>query len=125
MLGALAFLYKPRVLVSRVQYFRMGSMHIQPFTRHSNPSEGRQPWLWGSAKTKPQHKLLSGETIQGNTIDLLVRALSVGQPHRAAPITVALATAAAANLKGSTVHANVSGEKVGSDVSTIGHSVVR
>ncbi|KAF7517708.1 hypothetical protein G7054_g13720 [Neopestalotiopsis clavispora] len=34
---------------------------------------------------------------------LLVRAMSVGQPHRAIPVTVALAVAAAAKLPGSTV----------------------
>jgi 2-methylaconitate cis-trans-isomerase PrpF len=68
------------------------------------------------------HKLLSGEMIQGNTIDLVVRALSVGQPHRAIPITVALAIAAAANVEGSTVHANVSSEKVDPDGITLGHS---
>lgn len=68
------------------------------------------------------HKLLSGETIQANTVDLIVRALSVGQPHRAVPITVALATAAAANIKGSTVYANVSSERADPDGITLGHS---
>ena len=68
------------------------------------------------------HKLLSGDIIQGNTIDLVVRALSVGQPHRAVPITLALATAAAANLEGSVVHANVSSERVDPDGITLGHS---
>jgi 2-methylaconitate cis-trans-isomerase PrpF len=68
------------------------------------------------------HRLLSGEIIQARTVDLVVRALSVGQPHRAVPITVALATAAAANIEGSTVHANVSSEKVDQDGITLGHS---
>lgn len=36
--------------------------------------------------------------------DVCVRALSVGQPHKAVPVTVALALAAAANIPGSTVH---------------------
>ncbi|KAF2148664.1 DUF453 domain protein [Myriangium duriaei CBS 260.36] len=40
----------------------------------------------------------------GATSDVVVRALSVGQPHRAVPITVALAVAAAAQIPGSTVH---------------------
>ncbi|KAH8792079.1 DUF453 domain protein [Hyaloscypha finlandica] len=46
----------------------------------------------------------------------------VYQPHRAVPITVALATAAAANLKSSTVHANVSSERVDPNRITSGHS---
>jgi 2-methylaconitate cis-trans-isomerase PrpF len=73
------------------------------------------------SKSKP-HQLLSGEDIQENKIDLVVRALSVGQPHRAIPITVAMAIAAAANLKGSTVYDNVSQERVEADDLTIGHS---
>lgn len=68
------------------------------------------------------HTLLSGERIDGSSIDLVIRALSVGQPHRAVPITVALATAAAANIKGSVVHANVSEHLVDSDGITLGHS---
>jgi 2-methylaconitate cis-trans-isomerase PrpF len=68
------------------------------------------------------HALLSGDMIQGNTIDLVVRALSVGQPHRAVPITVALATAAAANIKGSTVQANVSSERIDPTGIILGHS---
>lgn len=73
------------------------------------------------SKSKP-HQLLSGEEIQGGGIDLVVRALSVGQPHRAIPITVAMAIAAAANLKGSTVYDNVSQERIEADGLTIGHS---
>jgi len=68
------------------------------------------------------HKLLSGETIEGDKLDLVVRALSVGQPHKAVPITVALALAAAANIKGSTVFDNVSSERVNPAGITIGHS---
>ena len=67
------------------------------------------------------HHLLSGEEIEADTVDLVVRALSVGQPHRAVPITVAMAIAAAANIKGSTVYANVSSERVDSDGITLGH----
>lgn len=73
--------------------------------------------------SKPKsHKLLSGETMEGNAVDLVVRALSVGQPHRALPITVALAIAAAANIEGSTVHSNVSDSRTDPDGITLGHS---
>lgn len=67
------------------------------------------------------HKLLSGEGIDGSTVDLVVRALSVGQPHRAVPITVALAIAVAANIHGSTVYANTSTKRAHSDGVTLGH----
>lgn len=67
------------------------------------------------------HVLLSGETIQEKQVDLVVRALSVGQPHKAVPITVAMAIAAAANLEGSTVKDKVSSERADPDGITLGH----
>jgi 2-methylaconitate cis-trans-isomerase PrpF len=56
-------------------------------------------------------------------VDLLARALSVGQPHKAVPITVALALAAAARVSGSTVAGIVAGKKPveGAGI-TIGHA---
>lgn len=55
--------------------------------------------------------------------DLLVRALSVGQPHKAVPITVALALAAAARVPGSTVEQVVAGKRLIDDAGiTIGHA---
>lgn len=67
------------------------------------------------------HKLLSGEIINARKVDLVVRALSVGQPHRAVPITVAMAIAAAANLEGSKVWEVVGRERVDADGITLGH----
>ncbi|KAJ5683316.1 hypothetical protein N7462_006481 [Penicillium macrosclerotiorum] len=56
-------------------------------------------------------------------IDLLARALSVGQPHKAVPITVALALAAAARVPGSTVAEVVIGKDlVDTSGITIGHA---
>lgn len=62
---------------------------------------------------------------QGQTeadVDLLVRALSVGQPHKAVPITVALALAAAARVPGSVVAGVTSGELVDPAGITLGHA---
>lgn len=56
-------------------------------------------------------------------VDLLARALSVGQPHKAVPITVALALAAAARVPGSTVALAVAGKDPVDDAGiTIGHA---
>ncbi|KAJ5916473.1 PrpF protein [Penicillium tannophilum] len=56
-------------------------------------------------------------------VDLLTRALSVGQPHKAVPITVALALAAAARVPGSTVALAVAGKDPVDDAGvTIGHA---
>lgn len=55
-------------------------------------------------------------------VDLLARALSVGQPHKAVPITVALSLASAARLPGSTVAEVASAERVDNAGVTIGHA---
>ncbi|KAL4984169.1 PrpF protein [Aspergillus falconensis] len=56
------------------------------------------------------------------SVDLVVRALSVGQPHKAVPITVALALAAAARLRGSTVAEVTKSSPVDPTGITIGHA---
>jgi 2-methylaconitate cis-trans-isomerase PrpF len=56
-------------------------------------------------------------------VDLLARALSVGQPHKAVPITVALALAAAARVSGSTVALAVADkDPIDNAGITIGHA---
>ena len=47
---------------------------------------------------------LSGDMIQGDSVDLTGRMLSNGQPHRALPLTVSLCMAVAARIRGSLVH---------------------
>lgn len=56
------------------------------------------------------------------SVDLRVRAISVGQPHKAIPITVALSVAAASGLEGTTVNQCVSTERVDPAGITIGHA---
>jgi 2-methylaconitate cis-trans-isomerase PrpF len=68
------------------------------------------------------HKLISGQEVKGSDCDVLVRAISVGQPHRAVPITVAMALAAASRLSGSTVNQCKSKSNVDPDGVTIGHN---
>lgn len=60
--------------------------------------------------------------------DIVVRAISVGQPHRAIPITVSMAVAAAAKVRGSTVekaYAASGQQPVDPDGITIGHPTGR
>jgi 2-methylaconitate cis-trans-isomerase PrpF len=65
----------------------------------------------------------SPESVNKNEpVDLLVRAISVGQPHKAVPITVALAVSSAARVGGSIVEAVVSEAKVSDAGLTIGHA---
>jgi 2-methylaconitate cis-trans-isomerase PrpF len=69
-----------------------------------------------------RHVLLSGEIVEAQDCDVVVRAISVGQPHRAVPITVAMALTAASKMKGSTMHQSTSRELVDPDGVTIGHN---
>jgi 2-methylaconitate cis-trans-isomerase PrpF len=69
-----------------------------------------------------EHVLLSGEKMDESSCDLLVRAISVGQPHRACPITVAMALAVASRLEGSTVNECTSKMPVDADGVTLGHN---
>jgi 2-methylaconitate isomerase len=46
---------------------------------------------------------LTGETIPAASVDLTVRVVSSGQPHRALPVTISLCTAVAARITGTVV----------------------
>ena len=48
--------------------------------------------------------LLDGSTMTSDQVDLSVRMISMGQPHRAVPLTGGMCLAVAANLAGSLVH---------------------
>jgi 2-methylaconitate cis-trans-isomerase PrpF len=108
-------------LLSKLDSIRRKASVAMGLSRDEASAPGSIPKIAMVSRPK-SHKLLSGDTIDGNTVDLVVRAISVGQPHRAVPITVAMATAAAANIEGSTVHDNVSSERVDPDGITLGHS---
>ena len=49
-------------------------------------------------------RTLAGEVIPAASVDLVARALSMGRPHRALPLTAALCLAAAARIEGTLVH---------------------
>lgn len=108
-------------LLSKLDSIRRKASVAMGLSKDEESTPGSIPKIAMVSRPK-SHKLLSGEMIEGNTVDLVVRALSVGQPHKAVPITVAMAIAAAANLEGSTVHSKVSKSRVDSDGITLGHS---
>jgi 2-methylaconitate cis-trans-isomerase PrpF len=67
-----------------------------------------------------QH-VLSKDVNSADSLDLVVRFISDGQPHRAIPLTAALCTAAAAKIPGSIVQQCVRETPVSDGVITIGH----
>jgi 2-methylaconitate cis-trans-isomerase PrpF len=92
---------------------------------------GLAPSLETVARTVPkigivslpkEHCVLSGETIMPSDVDLVVRFISDGQPHRAIPLTAALTTAVAARVEGSVVASLLATQPAKSGVVTIGHA---
>lgn len=68
------------------------------------------------------HPLISGEVMQPTAVDIVVRAVSGGDPHRAVPMTVALALAAAGSVQGSVVAELLGPGRVDGDGLTVGHA---
>jgi len=70
---------------------------------------------------KADNVVLSGQTLGKDSIDVITRCISSGDPHRALPITASLCTAAAAHIEGTIVHGCLSGPRVSQGV-VIGHA---
>lgn len=68
-----------------------------------------------------QQTTLSGEVVPAEQLDLVVRFISDGLPHRAIPLTGALCTATAAKIKGSVVEQCLGQKLAAEGVITIGH----
>jgi 2-methylaconitate cis-trans-isomerase PrpF len=75
---------------------------------------------------------LSGEMIQAGQVDLTVRFISNGQPHRALPVTSSLCTAVAAQISGTVVSQSLVAQPSGSirlgmpsGILTVGADVTR
>jgi len=110
-----------QTLLTKFETIRRKASVAMGLSKDEASTSGSIPKIAMVSKSQ-SHKILSGETLMGSSVDILVRALSVGQPHRAVPITVGLALAAAANIEGSTVQANTSSRRVDPAGITIGHS---
>jgi 2-methylaconitate cis-trans-isomerase PrpF len=67
------------------------------------------------------YSTLSGQTLMGDSTDLIVRSLSGLGFHRALQITASLATAAAAKIDGTVVASNVAQKPMDADGITLGH----
>ncbi|KAG9003872.1 hypothetical protein FRB90_011099 [Tulasnella sp. 427] len=95
---------------------------------HLRTSGARLMGLDPTAQSQPKIALvgpptaytkISGEQLEASSVDLVIRALSMQQPHRAVPMTVAMATSVAARIPGTVVH-DVSRKVTGEEV-RIGH----
>ncbi len=72
--------------------------------------------------SKPKrHSLIDGGIITAGSCDIVVRTISSGDPHKAVPMTVALAIGAAARLEGSVVQRYLRDARVSGDGLVMGH----
>ena len=67
------------------------------------------------------HKVVNGEDLEQDNVDIVARVISDRQPHRTIPLTAALCLAVAATVRGSRVETLVGPKKVKEGVLTIGH----
>ncbi|GMG50824.1 unnamed protein product [Aspergillus oryzae var. brunneus] len=72
--------------------------------------------------TPPENERAVQQKQTASDVDVLARSISVGQPHKAVPITVALALASAARVQGSIVADVASKQPVDQAGITIGHT---
>ena len=108
-------------LLQRLDSIRKQAAIAMGIAKNGNDVPGSIPKI-AIVSVPYSHKLISGEVLEEDECDILVRAISVGQPHRAVPITVAMALAVASRLPGSTVYRNTSKTPVDQDGVTIGHN---
>ncbi|KAF2749022.1 DUF453-domain-containing protein [Sporormia fimetaria CBS 119925] len=100
--------------IRRAAAVAMGLAKIESEVARSQPKIG--------LVSKPStHLVLSGKSIASSEVDLVVRFISDGQPHRAIPLTAALTTALAAKLP-SVVQQAAGSVPVTEGVLTIGHA---
>jgi len=109
-------------LLKRLDGIRRQASVLMGLSKDTASATGSVPKI--AMVSKPTtHKILSGEMVSESVVDLVVRAVSVGQPHRAVPITVAMAVAAASKVIGSTVNTIVGAtDRVDPEGLTLGHS---
>ncbi|PSN74041.1 DUF453 domain protein [Corynespora cassiicola Philippines] len=108
-------------LLQRLDSIRKQAAIAMGIAKNGNDVPGSIPKI-AIVSAPYSHKLISSEVLEEDECDVLVRAISVGQPHRAVPITVAMALAVASRLPGSTVYRNTSKTPVDQDGVTIGHN---
>ncbi|GME30863.1 DUF453-domain-containing protein [Neofusicoccum parvum] len=108
-------------LLKRLDSIRRQAGVAMKLAAHVDSVPGSIPKIAMVSASQP-HKILSGQHFSEQDCDLVVRAISVGQAHGAVPITVAMALAASAKTKGSTVQRNISSNPVDPDGITLGHN---
>lgn len=109
-------------LLGRLDSIRCQAAVKMGMAKNTDSVAGSVPKICLVATPKSDDSRSIEQNQTSSDVDLVVRALSVGQPHKAVPITVALALAAARRVAGSTVDSVASDSPVDPAGLTIGHA---
>ncbi len=92
-------------MMARLRALRLAASVAMGITNNVEEAAKKTAVPFVGFVTGPQDaKILSGETIRVDEVDLTGRIISNGQTHRALPLTASLCMAVAARIKGSIVH---------------------
>ncbi|KAI1961201.1 SUMO1 sentrin specific peptidase 8 [Ophidiomyces ophidiicola] len=108
-------------LLQRLESIRQKATMMMGMARSPGEVPASIPKI-GFVSPPSSHSLLSGEKLDESSVDVVVRAISVGQPHRALPITTSLSLAAAAKIPGSIVNQYLRPGAEKKEELVIGHS---
>ena len=107
-------------LLDRLERFRNSAAVQMGLIQPGEHTPRAVPKL-GLVSPSMRYTMLSGQTQESNAIDVIVHFISDRQPHRAIPLTAAICSGAAAQLKGPIVERHLAVNLVQPDVITIGH----
>jgi 2-methylaconitate cis-trans-isomerase PrpF len=88
----------------RLAAIRVAASVVMGITRTPEEAARKSAPIVGFVSPPQDAPSLTGETTRGSDVDLTVRMISNGQPHRALPLTASLCVAVACRIEGSVVH---------------------
>ena len=92
-------------LMGKLERIRIAASLAMGIAKNAEEAAHKRSVPFISFVSAPQDaKMLSGDPIESNSVDLTVRMISSGQAHRALSLTVSLCTAVAARITGSVVN---------------------
>lgn len=112
---------KDKELLGRLEGIRREAAVRMGLCEAPNEAPLANPRIMFVSRAK-DHLLLTGKEAKEEDVDIVVRTVSSGDPHKAVPITVALAVGASARLEGSVVKEVLGEGRVSGDGLTIGHA---
>jgi 2-methylaconitate cis-trans-isomerase PrpF len=91
-------------LLEKLSAIRQAASVAMGISKNFEEAKSKSIPIIGFVSRPSSYKMLNGEIVDADLLDVTARMISHGQPHRALPITASLCLAVAARLPGSVVH---------------------